>query len=703
MKIRTLLFTLAFILSVIPALIAGVVTKEQARLVAKNFFAERAILHQVDWNADDILVTDITTYESDGQPAIFVFSNSGKGFVLISADDALTPVLGYGFENDFSAPGTNPTFEGFLSEYIGHVKYVRANSMAATSDIQNAWNSYSGNQHSRSVLADTITIGPLITSMWNQDYPYNDYCPEDPAGPGGHVYAGCVATAMSMIMNYYKFPNTGSGQHSYYAAGYGTQTANYGATTYEWDAMQNTINNNSGDGILANALLQYHAGIGVNMMYAPDGSGAYSTDVPYALKTYFKYSSTVQYVARSGYTVANWETVLKDQLNANKPIYYSGQSPEGGHAWVCDGYQTIGTSTNFHFNFGWGGSGNGYYTSSNPNGYTSQQAIVRNFIPGTGYPYGCSSKTYELPKGSIEDGSGPLAVYNNNLSCSWLIAPLDSVLSITATFVRFDISDTDMLNFYDGEDASAPLLASYTGNTLPADVTTTGKKMFIQFVTDGSVQDTGWLLEYNANLPSLCSGTKNMNEPSGAFTDGSGPFNYKNNSVCKFKIQPPYAIDLTLTFDEFDLVLGDEVTVYSLADNVQIANLTGSELPAPITVPVGGLYLVFKTDLYSTGGGFSASYSIGNVGSKELKDVTSLNISPNPASEFIMLRAFNNKTQQLQLALNDITGKILFSESFVAYKGNIEKAIDVKDLTPGMYFLTIKTNEGKVTQKVIVE
>ncbi|MEI6059683.1 MAG: C10 family peptidase, partial [Bacteroidota bacterium] len=604
----------------------------------------------------------------------------------------------------FSAPGTNPNFEGFLAEYLEQVKYVRTYKMDGPADVQASWNTYSNWQPNRSALADTTTVGPLLPSLWNQDNPYNEFCPLDATGPGGHTYAGCVATAMSQIMNYYKFPLSGSGQHSYNAPGYGTQTANFGATAYDWDAMQSTINTGSGEGIPANALLQYHAGVSVNMGYggAPDGSGAYSTDVPYALKTYFKYSTTVQYVARSGYTVTNWETMLLEQLNANKPMYYSGVSPDGGHAWVCDGYQTIGTSTNFHFNFGWSGQSNGYYTSTNPDGFTSQQSIVRNFIPGTGYPYGCTSKILEFTNGSVEDGSGPLALYNNNLACTWLIAPLDTIMSITANFVKFDVSSGDSLYFYDGADAGANLLAAYSGNTLPSSVTTTGNKMFIKFVTDASVQGTGWLIEYTANLPSLCAGTKNMVEPSGAFTDGSGPYNYKNNSACKFKIQPPYAMNLTLTFDEFDLVQGDEVTVYSLASNALLATLTGNQIPDPITVPLNGLFVIFKSNNYYTSGGFSASYSVGNVGTEQLPGISSLNISPNPASDFIMVRAYNNKSQQMQFSIVDMTGKNLYTETFQAQKGNIEKSIDVSNFKSGMYFLTVKNTEGKVTQKVIV-
>jgi hypothetical protein len=87
----------------------------------------------------------------------------------------------------------------------------------------------------------------------------------------------------------------------------------------------------------------------------------------------------------------------------------------------------------------------------------------------------------------------------------------------------------------------------------------------------------------------------------------------------------------------------------------------------------------------------------------ELPGVKSLNISPNPASDFVMVRAYNERSQQIQLVLTDMAGKSLINESFAALKGNIEKSIDVSNFAAGMYFLTLKTAEGKTTQKVVVK
>ena len=42
---------------------------------------------------------------------------------------------------------------------------------------------------------------PLLTTQWNQDYPYNLFCPADPYENYAHSYTGCPATAMGQIIN----------------------------------------------------------------------------------------------------------------------------------------------------------------------------------------------------------------------------------------------------------------------------------------------------------------------------------------------------------------------------------------------------------------------------------------------------------------------------------------------------------------------
>ena len=210
-------------------------------------------------------------------------------------------------------------------------------------------------------------VGPLCQTLWNQNFPWNSQCPEDPEGHGGHVYAGCVATAMGMVMKYWEWPAQGVGSHSYHPDGYAQQSANFGETEYHFELMPNTLDSTSTEEeYFETAQLLHHLGISVNMQYSGHGSGAYSEDVPNSLRNYFRYNCDDHVTNYGGwwpgwgYSNEEWVQLLKDGgLDEFLPLYYSGSddSGAGGHAFVCDGYDE---NDYFHFNWGWSGRDNAW-------------------------------------------------------------------------------------------------------------------------------------------------------------------------------------------------------------------------------------------------------------------------------------------------------------------------------------------------------
>ena len=520
---------------------------EQARSVAKHFLTERMANQQLEKSADVLSLADVvTTLDMNGLPALYVFSTQGKGFVIVSADKALTPVIGYSLEGDFPEKGVSPNFDNYMESYLGQVEWVRSQPFSATPEIQAQWESYLAGEVD--FATDTTNdVGPLLTFNWNQNYPYNALCPVDTSGV--NATAGCVATAMSMIMYYYRYPLQGTGVQSYTAKGYGTQYVDFGATQYNWDGMLDKITEVSGQSIVAIAQLQYHAGVSVNMIYGPTISGAESENVPLALKQHFGYSPLAKYIHRSNYNSTDWENIIVGQLDSQNPVYYEGGEPNAdyGHAFVCDGYQVTGTTKMFHFNFGWSGLGNGYYTLSNPNGYTLYQNLIRNCYPANGYPYGCSSHIIREADGSFEDGSSPGLDYQPGLNCTWLIDPTDSVSSISLTFNAFNVDSSDSVLIYDGENETAALLGVYNGTTIPPAINSSSNKLFLKFKTDSSKEGKGWMAEFHSVTPVYCSGMTTLTSDSGSFSNVSGGKNYNNNSNCKWRIQPPDAGAITLS------------------------------------------------------------------------------------------------------------------------------------------------------------
>ena len=217
------------------------------------------------------------------------------------------------------------------------------------------------------------SVDPLLSTTWGQDPYYNALCP-DSAGTGVMTLAGCVATAMGRVMKYWNWPDTGVGSHSYSCAQYGTQSADFGSTAYDWAHMPNVLTAaSSAAEVSAVATLLYHCGVAVDMGYgtsSQDGSGSYviiaNHDLDYscaenALRTYFKYSPAMTGVKRVLYSDDEWAALLKNDLDNERPVLYCGYGDWGGHAFVCDGYDTNGF---FHFNWGYDGVDDGFFSLS---------------------------------------------------------------------------------------------------------------------------------------------------------------------------------------------------------------------------------------------------------------------------------------------------------------------------------------------------
>lgn len=366
---KKLLLTIIVALFACASLFASPVDVNRAMVLGQKFV--KANFEQIQ-NPD--LDLTYTVMSDTGEPCIYVFNVSDNGFILVSASDCVHPILGYSENNTFDINNVVPGLNFMMGEYKDAIIYAIENIVEAEPAIAAEWKSLENCGKVKPSMRGR-GVGPLCSTKWNQDYPYNYYCPTAPTGPGGHVYAGCVATTMSQVMRYWNHPIQGTGSHSYYCPGYGNQSANFANTTYQWDNMPNALNDHSSqEEIEAVALLMYHCGVSVDMGYSPDGSGATSQDVPYAMRYYFGYA---QSTVSSKTNTQVWNNSLRDAFDMGRPVYYAGCSPDGCHAFVCDGYDD---NDLFHFNWGWGGYNDGYFSTDAIEFSSNQQAIM-NIMP----------------------------------------------------------------------------------------------------------------------------------------------------------------------------------------------------------------------------------------------------------------------------------------------------------------------------------
>ena len=361
---RKTILTLCLAALTLGNLLAGPVDQQKAQKVGAKFLSTTAVSQK---NAD-IQLNLVSVAANRNATDYYVFNvSNGEGFVIVAGDDRVKPILAYSTTGSFDPNNMSEGFQFTLNGFCEEIQYVREHNLTATPDIVAEWRSVNEKGSLNRGGQTRTVVGPLCQTLWNQNFPWNSQCPEDPEGSGGHVYAGCVATAMGMVMKFWEWPAQGVGSHSYHPDGYAQQSANFGETEYHFELMPNTLDSTSTEEeYFEIAQLLHHLGISVDMMYSGSGSGAYSDAVPSALRSYFRYNCNDHVTNYGnwwpgwGYTNEEWAQMLKDGgLDELLPLYYSGQddSGAGGHAYVCDGYDE---NDYFHFNWGWSGRDNAW-------------------------------------------------------------------------------------------------------------------------------------------------------------------------------------------------------------------------------------------------------------------------------------------------------------------------------------------------------
>ena len=311
-------------------------------------------------------------------PSFYVFNVGDKGFVIISADDSYRPLIGYSFENVFEPDNMAPA----LQDYLNNINDERMQRGSVNADVETVRDWAMLRENGRMVARfKGKDASYLVQTKWNQNYPYNYFCPLDSNGPGGRAYAGCVATAAAQVMKYWNHPLQGTGSHSYIPEDnpqYGQQTANFGQTVYDWDNMPVSINTGSSsvqrDAV---ATLIYHCGVAVDMNYRPTGSGASTGYLCTVMPMYFSYTNQMDNIYREDYSKQDYLNFIFKAIDKEWPMAHRG----GGHAYVLDGYDENGL---VHFNWGWSGSNDAFYDIDGHN-YTDGQSVIYNYVPASVY------------------------------------------------------------------------------------------------------------------------------------------------------------------------------------------------------------------------------------------------------------------------------------------------------------------------------
>jgi len=323
-------------------------------------------------NASEKQVTDSLAFPSASEPSLYVFNYAGNGFVIISSDKRIQPILAYSDKGHFKySSSLAPGLLSWLNVNDKNMKGLRKSNV--NKPLNNAkvlWAEVAKPVAGAQGLAvnqvapppppcetgwtTTASAGPLLNTDWGQGDPYNLMCPYDIYSVTGNNYdvTGCLATAVGQVMHYWQYPTS------------------YGGNTYSWTGMPLVFNGSATTaGLSSVQQLMHDLGLSSNLAltYTFNETYGYSTSISGTFSN-FGYSS----VAYNGnYQYTDYPT-MESNLNYGWPVVLCGQSTQGGHSWVCDGYSES-TYTDceggwgetfypiFHMNWGWDGTGTGWY------------------------------------------------------------------------------------------------------------------------------------------------------------------------------------------------------------------------------------------------------------------------------------------------------------------------------------------------------
>ena len=379
------------------------VSFQLAQQVSTNFLAQHLAVYGTWAGSSSPKITDSEIVLHRDLPVAYNFRVFPGGHILVPRWDHFSPVLLYSETSCFRPERVNEreSVESWIVPSLYHRTYALVCNAGETIEkgvvsqsdarVAKAWKWLGEASPAFTPDADGYdfqfaTVGPLLTTTWGQDDPYNQMCPPVP-GSCLQTLAGSVAVAWAQIMKYWNWPTMGTGSHSYSWGGT-TLSADFN-TTYDWADMPDQLTVSSvstqKDAV---AKICYHVGIAAGTNYGCDRSNSYLY-ADEVLDVYFKYKTTMQMRGRASHTESQWFGLFKEEFDAipPRPVALSISSSDGySHEAVADGYQT-GATNMVHINFGWAGNYDGYYdvtsdfTTGTETWNSEDQVIITHIEP----------------------------------------------------------------------------------------------------------------------------------------------------------------------------------------------------------------------------------------------------------------------------------------------------------------------------------
>ena len=374
------LLLIAALLFAATTVMAGNVDLSTAQTKAANFLKSKAPQGRLMTSTPTVKWTHEVKNSSKASLAAYYIVNTDKGYVIVAGDDRAREILAYGEGQLDNLNDLPEAMQLFLNMYQKQMEYLQA---------------HPGLKVQKGIYRGGVSVGPLLTTAWNQGKPYNMKTPKKGSGQDPYCKVGCSAVALAQVMKYWEYPTTSPALDGYTCPTSGYVIDPLPEYTFDWEHMRNSYPSSSSGidqlpqtDIDAISWFMRYVGQAETMDYGLDKSGAEREEIMQALGIFgYRDAHVIEKIDfqtdEVNYTNEQWGELIQSELIAGRPLIYcafdmsSDSTGIGGHAFNVDGYDA--DNDMYHVNFGMSAEKNTYYAL---NGFTLDNGMtVYDFYP----------------------------------------------------------------------------------------------------------------------------------------------------------------------------------------------------------------------------------------------------------------------------------------------------------------------------------
>lgn len=376
------------------------VSKEKALKISNKWIAKKAAKQAFE-------ISDVFTVMDNSTPTFYIFNYVDGGFVIVSADTKIHPILGYSRTGYLKPDPSNIQLTSWFDSYIERINYVVNNKEdTENTNTLSKWSSIENSNPSTALKSGGASVPSLFEG--NQTSRWATWDPYDILTPGSDGSNGCVPIAIAQICKYWKHPKQGIGSTSYNQLFEGTtytHSITHSDHLYNYDLMpfrltycgngEENCDEGSFDiipGVTSEqinevAKIFYHSGLAVRKEWWGEPTFGTPSDWAQEMEDHLGFDSNWNYWSTTDISnnPTGFKSTLRTEIDNDRPVLFRYDQ----HAVVINGYED---DDYFHMAYGRGGFSDAYYYlfTSDADGVHPQVPTTTGFKAATNLKPDCN-------------------------------------------------------------------------------------------------------------------------------------------------------------------------------------------------------------------------------------------------------------------------------------------------------------------------